>query len=290
MTRKIAKPQPARAPSRSGGRGSTVAVVERMAAIFELFAGGVPEMPLRGIAGALSLRRSTAHRYVNSLARAGLVRQVRAGTYGLGPLLIRLGATAVGALRVVNLGENYLQRLVEEVGETAVMSIWDGHRPVVVRVREPVGKLIQIRVAVGSALPIASAQGTVFLAWHRDSAAARRLLEHLTPAQRTNLMREVEYVREQQVAISAQVVEGIRTVAVGVFDHEGVAATLGFVGTTAGIPADANSGLVAALREAAAHLSSELGYAGGPAQPPARMAGGVHEEIFPHAIEGSGRV
>jgi hypothetical protein len=50
---------------------------------------------------------------------------------------------------------------------------------------------------------------------------------------------------------------------VPVFDHETVAATLGFVGTTAGIPADPGSGLVAALQEAAARLSRELGYAGG---------------------------
>ena len=76
-------------------------------------------------------------------------------------------------------------------------------------------------------------------------------------------MREIESVRRHKVAISAQVVDGIRTVAVPVFDHETVAATLGFVGTTAGISGDPNSGLVAALREAAAQLSRELGYAGG---------------------------
>lgn len=251
-------------PRRGGtGRGSTVAVVERMAAIFALFTGGAPEMHLRNIAGALGLRRSTTHRYLNSLVRAGLLRQVRVSTYGLGPLLIRLGATAVGALRVVNLGENYLQRLVEEGGETAVMSIWGGHGPVVVRVREPMSKLIQIRVTVGSALPVASAQGMIFMAWHRDPPTVRRLLEHFAPAQRAEVMREIESVRQRKVAISAQVVDGIRTVAVPVFDHETVAATLGFVGTTAGIPADSDSGLVAALKEAAAQLSRELGYAGG---------------------------
>jgi len=251
-------------PRRRGtGRGSTVAVVERLARIFALFTGGVPEMHLRDIAGALGLQRSTIHRYLTSLVRAGLLRQVRVSTYGLGPLLIQLGATAVGALRVVNLGENYLQRLVEEGGETAVMSIWGGHSPVVVRVREPLSKLIQIRVAVGSALPIASAQGMIFMAWHRDAAAVRRLLEHLAPAQRAELVREIESVRQRRVAISAQVVNGIRAVAVPVFDHETVAATLGFVGTTAGISADPNSGLVALLREAAAQLSRELGYVGG---------------------------
>src|SRR5437879_4529852 len=89
-------------PRRGTGRGSTVAVVERLAAILALFTGGIPEMHLRDIAGALGLRRSTTHRYLNSLVRAGLLRQVRVSTYGLGPLLIQLGATAVGALRVVN--------------------------------------------------------------------------------------------------------------------------------------------------------------------------------------------
>src|SRR6185437_87688 len=116
---------------------------------------------------------------------------------GLGPLLIQLGATAVGALRVVNLGENYLQRLVDDGGETAVMSIWGGHGPVVVRVREPLSKLIQIRVAVGSALPVVSAQGMIFMAWNRDAAAVRRLLEHLAPAQRSDLMREIDRSPEQ---------------------------------------------------------------------------------------------
>jgi DNA-binding IclR family transcriptional regulator len=263
IARGLVRSAPAVPRRRGTGRGSTVAVVERMAAIFALFTGGVPEMRLRDIAVALGLQRSTIHRYLNSLVRAGLLRQVRVSTYGLGPLLIQLGATAVGALRVVNLGENYLLRLVEEGGETAVMSIWGGHSPVVVRVREPLSKLIQIRVAVGSALPIASAQGMIFMAWHRDVAAMRRLLEHLAPAQRAELTREIEFVRQHRVAISAQVVDGIRTVAVPVFDHETVAATLGFVGTTAGISADPNSGLVAALREAAAQLSRELGYAGG---------------------------
>jgi DNA-binding IclR family transcriptional regulator len=263
VVRSVPRSPSAVLPRRGTGRGSTVAVVERLAAIFALFTGGIPEMHLRDVAGALGLRRSTTHRYLNSLVRAGLLRQVRVSTYGLGPLLIQLGATAVGALRVVNLGEHYLQRLVEEAAETAVMSIWGGHGPVVVRVREPLGKLIQIRVAVGSALPIASAQGTIFLAWHRDATAVRTLLEHLPPAQRAELMREIESVRQHKVAISAQVVDGIRTVAVPVFDHETVAATLAFVGTTAGIPSDPNSGLVAALQDAAARLSRELGYAGG---------------------------
>jgi DNA-binding IclR family transcriptional regulator len=262
-----------RARPHGTGRGSTVSVVERLAAIFTLFTRGASELHLRHIAGALGLQRSTVHRYLISLMRAGLLRQVGVSTYGMGPLLIQLGASAVGALRVVNLGESYLQRLVEEGGETSVMCIWGGHGPVVVRTREPLSKLVQIRVAVGSPLPLASAQGQIFLAWHRDAAAMRRLLDQLVPAERAGLQREIEAVRRRGVAVGAQVVEGIRTVAAPVFDHETVAATLAFVGTTAAIPADPNSGLAVALREAAARLSRELGHAGREDDAPAAAAG-----------------
>ena len=168
---------------------------------------------------------------------------------------------------MVNLGENYLQRLVEEGGETSQRDehLRSGHGPVVVRVREPLSKLIQIRVAVGSALPIASAQGTIFT-WRigiSDAATVRiRLLDHLAPAQRAELLRaRLNPFASTRSRSAPQVVDGIHAtlLAVPVFDHETVAATLGFVGTTAGIPADPNSGLVAALREAAARLSRELG-------------------------------
>ena len=43
-------------PRRGTGRGSTVAVVERLAAICFFFTGGIPEMHLRDITGALGLR------------------------------------------------------------------------------------------------------------------------------------------------------------------------------------------------------------------------------------------
>lgn len=256
----IDRAQTRSARNRGGDRASTIAVVDRLSSIFGLFAGGVPEMHLRQIADALGFQRSTAHRYLTSLVRVGLLRQVRTGAYGLGPVLIQLGATAMGALRVVNLGEGYLYRLAEEGGATAVMSIWGGHGPVVVRSREPQGAWVQIRIAVGSPLPPRSAQGQIFLAWPRDADAMRRLLDQLSPAQRAELPREIELVRQRKVAVSANVVEGIRTIAAPVFDHETVAATLAFVGTTATIPADPDSGLAAALREAAAQLSRELGY------------------------------
>jgi DNA-binding IclR family transcriptional regulator len=55
------------------------------------------------------------------------------------------------------------------------------------------------------------------------------------------------------------VAEGIRAVAAPVFDHEIIAGTIAFVGTLSSIPADPNSGLAEALKNATQKLSCDLG-------------------------------
>ncbi|HKT49004.1 MAG TPA: helix-turn-helix domain-containing protein, partial [Candidatus Angelobacter sp.] len=116
------------------GRGSNIQVIDRLARVLELFALNGREMKVREVAAPLHLRRSTAHRYLTSLSRAGLLRTEGDGLYTLGPLLIQLGAAAVGGVQVVQLAENYLSQLAEEAQETAVLSVWSGDCPVVVRV------------------------------------------------------------------------------------------------------------------------------------------------------------
>ena len=124
------------------GRGSTIQVIDRLARVLEVFAGNGRQMKVRELASTLHLRRSTAHRYLASLSHAGFLRSEGEGAYALGPLLIQLGAAAVGGVQIVELAENYLSQLAEEAQETAVLSLWAGDCPVVVRVREPQSKLV----------------------------------------------------------------------------------------------------------------------------------------------------
>jgi len=58
------------------------------------------------------------------------------------------------------------------------------------------------------------------------------------------------------------VAEGIRAVAAPVFDHEVIVGTIAFVGTLSSVPADLNSGLAEALKQAAQKLSRDLGRGG----------------------------
>ncbi len=241
------------------GRGSNIQVIDRLARLLELFAGSGREMKVREVSSALHLRRSTAHRYLASLSRAGLLRKEGEGAYALGPLLIQLGAAAVGGVQIVQIAENYLSQLAEEAQETAVLSLWSGDCPVVVRVREPQSKLVQLHIRLGAMLPLDSAQGHLFLAFHPDRQRTQQLLSHFPEGQRREMERGMAEARNHGVFVNSRVAEGIRAIAAPVFDHEVIAGTIAFVGTLSSIPADPNSGLAEALKDAARRLSHDLG-------------------------------
>jgi DNA-binding IclR family transcriptional regulator len=244
------------------GRGSSIQVIDRLARVLELFAVNGREMKVREVAAPLHLRRSTAHRYLSSLSRAGLLRTEGDGLYTLGPLLIQLGAAAVGGVQVVQLAENYLTQLAEEAQETAVLSLWSGDCPVVVRVREPHSKLVQLHIRLGAMLPLDSAQGHLFLAFDPDRQRVQQLLNHLPEGLRREIERGMGEARQHGVFVNSRVAEGIRAVAAPVFDHEVIVGTIAFVGTLSSVPADPNSGLAEALKQAAQKLSRDLGRRG----------------------------
>jgi len=241
------------------GRGSTIQVIDRLARVLEVFAGNGRQMKVRELASTLHLRRSTAHRYLASLTRAGFLRAEGEGAHALGPLLIQLGAAAVSGVQIVEQADTYLSQLAEEVQETAVLSLWSGDCPVVVRVKEPQAKLVQLHIRLGAMLPLDSAQGHLYLTFHPDRRRVQQLLAHFPEGQRREMERGMAEARKRGVFVNSRVAEGIRAVAAPVFDHELIAGTIAFVGTLSSIPADPDSGLAQALKNAAQRLSSDLG-------------------------------
>jgi DNA-binding IclR family transcriptional regulator len=161
---------------------------------------------------------------------------------------VELAATALAGLRIIKVAGPHMERLVQRVNETMVLSIWDGESPVVVRVEDNIDRIVRIVVRTGSRLPLDSAQGKVHVAFNpeiRDHA--------LDPA-------ELERVRSAGVAVNSRVVQGIRAIAAPVFQDTMLAGAMAIVGTTAGVPEDEDSLLALRLKEAAAAVSSELGF------------------------------
>jgi DNA-binding IclR family transcriptional regulator len=215
--------------------------VERAARLLSLFSVEEPELSLAELTARLETSKATAHRYATALRRAGLLR-LSAGGYTLGPRIVELAATALAGLRIVKVAGPYLERLVSEVNETAVLSIWDGEAPVVVRVDDNTDRLVRINVRTGSRLPLDSAQGKVFRAFLGEDGA------------------ELDAVRRDGVAFTARVVEGIAALGAPIFQGNEIVATMALVGTTAAIPAEPRSDVATRLRETAAALTAELGF------------------------------
>ncbi len=215
--------------------------VERAARLLSLFSVEEPELSLAELTARLETSKATAHRYATALRRAGLLR-LSAGGYTLGPRIVELAATALAGLRIVKVAGPYLERLVSEVNETAVLSIWDGEAPVVVRVDDNTDRLVRINVRTGSRLPLDSAQGKVFRAFLGEDGV------------------ELDAVRRDGVAFTARVVEGIAALGAPIFQGNEIVATMALVGTTAAIPAEPRSDVATRLRESAAALTAELGF------------------------------
>lgn len=218
--------------------------VERAAAILSFFTVDEPELTLAQLTRRLGASKATTHRYTMALRRVGLLRYDRPrGVYTLGPRIVELATSALAGLRIIKIAGPYMERLVDEVNETVVLSIWDGEAPVVVRVDDNTDRLVRINVRTGSRLPAeTSAQGKVFAAFGGNGGE------------------EGARIRQLGLASNAMVVEGICAIAVPVFQGEELAAAMAIVGTTASVQTDPQAEMCRRLRDTASALSTELGF------------------------------
>ena len=169
--------------------------VERAVRLLGFFSPEEPELTLARLTELLGTSKATTHRYTLALRRVGLLRfDSGTGVYSLGPRIVELAATALAGLRIVRIAGPTMERLVAELNETVVLSIWDGEQPTVVRVDDNTDRLVRIVVRTGARLPrVESAQGKVFLAFGPDAAE----LEDARRATRPHDQR-TQHHREQQ--------------------------------------------------------------------------------------------
>src|SRR3954452_2682311 len=127
-------------------------------------AGG--PMRLADLSRAAAMPSAKAHRYLVSLARAGLVEQDSAtARYDLGPLMLRAGLVALGRSDALKRAERVLEAIVARTGETTAVAVWGTHGPTLVRLVEARHELAAI-VPRGHVCPlIFSAAGLVFCAF-----------------------------------------------------------------------------------------------------------------------------
>jgi IclR family pca regulon transcriptional regulator len=238
---------------------ATIKSVERAARILGFFTPGRPRLTLAEMTSRLGVSKATAHRYAMVLRRVNLLRYDRAsGQYTLGPQILTLAAAARSGLPMINLAGPLMERLVREVNETVVLSVWDGEAPIVVRVDDGTERILRISVRAGARLELDSSQGRAFCAF-LPAEDVPGLEAQLTAD--PQLAEELRSIREHGVATSSPARHGVRTIAVPVFGGGEIVAVLGLVGTTATLSDDVSSPTAKALKQAARLLTEQLGEA-----------------------------
>lgn len=243
--------------------GGDIQVINRCAQVLRQFSTSQRALRIADVAAELDLQRSTVHRYLTSMTKAGFLERDAEGLYRLGPLLVQLGTIALRGLRVLEIADRYAHELADTTQETNVVAVWGGLGPVVARVHEPADRLVNISVRTGSQLPIEAAQSIVFLAFLADRSIEHRSLSQLPDIRRRRVAERIRAVRRDGYIVSSEVVQGIRALAAPILDDTGaICATLAIIGTVSGISDPPSPELVRSLLETAEGLSRELGFAG----------------------------
>jgi DNA-binding IclR family transcriptional regulator len=249
---------------RVGATSGDIQVIARCAQLLRLFSTTQRSLRVSDVGADVGLQRTTVHRYLSSMANAGLLERDDDGGYRLGPLLVQLGTIALRGLRVLEVAGPHCQALADDANETSVIAVWGGMGPVVARVHEAADRLVNINVRVGSPLPLDAAQSLVFMAFNNDMSLTARLLSQLSETHRRDIAQQIEDTRQSGYAINSQVVQGIRAIAAPVLDGHGqVCATVAVIGTVNSISDDPRSGVLVATLRTAQRLSLDLGWTGG---------------------------
>ena len=242
--------------SASGG----VQSVERTFELLEHMADAGGEVGLSQLAAASGLPLPTIHRLMRTLVDRGYVRQEASRRYALGARLIRLGEIASQLLG--SWARPYLARLVDVVGETANMAMFDGDEVVYVaqapskhsmRMFTEVGRRVQPHcTGVGKALLAQLPESTVTEILARTGMPAHTERTITEPAV---LLRQLRQIREQGYAVDDGEQEvGVRCIAVPV-EVAPTMAAISISGPAARIGNERFDEIVPALKETAEQLS-----------------------------------
>lgn len=214
------------------------------------------------VATKLGLQRSTAHRYLASMANAGMIERGDDGTFGPGPLVVHLGAVAMRSARVLDVAAPYLSSLAAEAHETVVLSLWGGSGAVVTRVWVDSTRLVNVSVREGSELPLYAAQSQVFLGFLPDRETVKQLIDNQPAHLQRELSESIERVRATGFGEHSMVVQGIHAVSAPVYDSRGIiCASIALVGTSDALLGGPESKLWRALGATGQQISGRLGYA-----------------------------
>jgi IclR family pca regulon transcriptional regulator len=213
-------------------RTGTSQSLERGLAILSAFDSERPLIGVSELSRELSLSRSTAHRYIATLAQLGYLQQdPDSRRYRLGPKVVDLGFSAINSMELRHVAAPHLKALSEKTGRTVNMAVLDGTEIVYIdRCRAPDAREIDLNLHVGSRLPAyCTSMGKVLLANQRPEVLPG-LLERMeltrrgpnTLTAREALATALQRVRQTGLAVNdEELAPGLRSLAAPIRDGFG---------------------------------------------------------------------
>jgi hypothetical protein len=97
------------------------------------------------------------------------------------------------------------------------LSVWGASGPLIARVHDEQSRFIRISAAVGSTLPMTTAQGQLFLAHLTDERSRGRATSRLMASERAALLARGPAIRRSRIAFSDASADGLRCVAAPIY-------------------------------------------------------------------------
>src|SRR5579859_668865 len=244
--------------------------VERALAMLEAVAHEPEGLSNAEISRKLEVPKSTASYILRTLVAKGyLNREAENGKYRVGLKILSLSRGALSGIDVREVALPIMRHLVEKTNLTCHLAILDGSEAVYIEKVEPTG-FIRMDTWVGRRMRVHATSVGKALTAHipqqqLEKIVADNPMERRTPKTITTLprlLKELEKVRTQGYAVDDEENNlGARCLGAPVFNQQGmIEASLGLSGTINQVNAQTMPRIVEALKDAARHISMQLGY------------------------------
>jgi DNA-binding IclR family transcriptional regulator len=211
---------------------SQIRSVAKALTIVNILAESKRSMSLAEIAAKMAMAKSTIHGLLSTLRDYGYVEQSDFdGNYRLGIILFEIGSKVADNWNVRKVAAPYIQKLVEETGETVHLVVLDKDEVLYIDKHESTQSL-RIVSEIGSRLPAhCTGVGKALLAFIPPTEvkriiAAKGLKRYTknTIIEPEKLEAELERIRRQGYAEdNEEIMESLRCVAVPIWDYNGKA-------------------------------------------------------------------
>ena len=249
--------------------------IQKTFAVLELFLSTKDEMSLSELSQLSGINKTTVSRITSTLVKLGYLSQrEKRGKYSLGMRFLDFSGFIKTRIRIRDIAISYLNRLSRLLGESVILTIWDG-KEAIIHESFHANHFLQVVPDEGTRIPLHStAVGKIIMAGMTEEEFRAyfngRTLERTTP----NTITDLDTIKQhtlivQQEGVASEYEEyaaGVSGVAVGLRNNRGkTIGAVGVLGPSARLTPERIGEITPAVCNCAGEISRKLGYQGKPA-------------------------